>query len=113
MDLRKTLNKAVSDSDAIAKTARTTSGILKGGAIATGALIGSALIIDMFQKSEERSEVRKQTRKQERKRNLEMMARGDDGKDIAYMDMQRFENYVQNLWDERSKHSRTWGGNRY
>lgn len=109
--VRNLLNELVKNENAVKKTAFSMSKGFRYGAIGTGVFIGGGIVLDMASKHGDKVEAEKALRKQERERHRRDTK--EKGKDLAYMDMQQFEGYVQSLWDERSKHSRSWGGRVY
>ena len=107
--MRKILSHATNNIDNLAQG---TSTFLRRAPIVAGAIIGGAAVLDFaMDKTDELTEEHraKQLLKEE-KRNTRRASRS---KALAYSTVEEFENYVQGLWDERSKHSRAWGGKIY
>ena len=109
--IRNLLNELVKNENVIKNTASKINKGLKITAIGAGGTIGGSTVLDLASEHGDKVEAEKALRKQERERRRKDTK--EKGKDLAYMDIQEFEGYVQKLWDERSKHSRSWGGRVY
>lgn len=109
--MRKILSKAVTG-DAIDGTAKGMSTFLRRAPLVAGAIIAGTGVIDYgTNKIQEVNEERRA--KNEQKEEVKAAKRGSWEKDMAYSSMEEFSGFMQELWDERSKHSRAWGGKIY
>lgn len=98
--------------DNIDNAASVTSTFLRKAPLIAGAFIGGTALIDFGgDKIQEISEEHRA--KEELKEEKRDARKASRAKSLAYASVEEFEGYVQSLWDERNKHSRTWGGRIY
>lgn len=112
VNVRNALGGVMANADDMAVHATKVSNFMRKVPKIAGLVIGGTALLDWGMDTSEENKAKREAermKKEEERQN----ERTDEAKAIAYADMRRFENYVQNLWDERSKHSNRWGGRLY
>lgn len=112
INMRTALAATMATTDDMAAHAVKVSNFMRKAPIVAGTIIGGAAVVDWGMDAVDNNRAKreaKRMRRQEKKENT----RTDEAKEIAYTSMPEFENFVQSLWEERSRHSNRWGGRLY